>query len=125
MFELKRTENIIKELMKEKNFNQNDLADKSGLTRAYITGILSGGRKMSPKTIEKLCKALDADKETKDLIDFYELFNQAPAQIQMLFFDSFSKVEKLEAELRKYKKLEKYLELVKSMILLDDDFKKI
>jgi len=124
MFELKRTEDIIKNIMKEKNLTQNDLADKSGLTRAYITGILSGGRKMSPKTIEKICIALEIDKETKELIDFYELYNQAPANIQMKFFDGFSKIEKMEIELRAYKKLERFIDLFANL-LSDEDIKTI
>ncbi|MBN1469515.1 MAG: helix-turn-helix transcriptional regulator [Fusobacteriaceae bacterium] len=124
MFELKRTEEIIKEIMKEKKITQDELADKSGLTRPYVTGILSGGRKMSQKTIEKICSALEVNKDTRELIAFYELYNQAPASVQMKFFDNFSNFDKMEAKLRGYEKLDKFITLFVNM-LQDEDIKNI
>ena len=122
MFELRRTEDIFIEIMNKKGINQNILSEMSGLSRPYITGILSGSRPMSPKTIEKLCKTLEVDEEIKEMINFYELFSKAPQKTQMEIFDNFAKIGKLEAELRRYRKLEKFYTLVKDYILNDDDF---
>lgn len=125
MFELKRTEEIIFEIMKEKNINQNDLAELTGLTRPYITGILSGSRVMSNKTIEKICNALNVDQEVRKKVFFYELFNSAPMDWRLEFFDNFSNNQKKDIEIRRYRKLEKFLKLFKDYILDDEDFKNL
>jgi len=123
MFELKKTEEVILEIMKEKNINQNQLSEMTGLTRPYITGVLSGNRVLSSKTIEKICAALGVDDEVKKKILFYELFNAAPIEWKLEFFDNFNINQKKELELRKYRKLDKFLSVVEDYILNDDDFK--
>jgi len=95
----------------------------TGLTRPYITGVLSGNRVLSSKTIEKICAALGVDDEVKKKILFYELFNAAPIEWKLEFFDNFNINQKKELELRKYRKLDKFLSVVEDYILNDDDFK--
>lgn len=49
----------IKELRKEKGFSQDELAERSGLNRPYISGIEQGKRNVSLEVIEKLAEALE------------------------------------------------------------------
>lgn len=58
----------IKELRKEKGFSQDELAERSGLNRPYISGIEQGKRNVSLEVIEKLAKALEL--KMAKLIDF-------------------------------------------------------
>ena len=48
----------LRELRKQKNLSQEDLAFKSGLHRTYISDIERGSRNVSLKNIEKIAKAL-------------------------------------------------------------------
>lgn len=48
----------LRELRKQKDFSQEDLAFKSGLHRTYISDIERGSRNVSLKNIEKIAKAL-------------------------------------------------------------------
>ena len=49
----------IKELRKERNLTQEDLAKKSGLTCAAIINIEKGYNAPNPKSIYKICEALN------------------------------------------------------------------
>lgn len=51
---LKKFGKKIKELRKQKSLSQDNLADKSGLHRTYISGIERGLRNVSLKNIKKL-----------------------------------------------------------------------
>lgn len=48
----------IQALRKEQNLSQEDLAEKSGLDRTYISGIERGRRNVALKNIEALADAL-------------------------------------------------------------------
>jgi transcriptional regulator with XRE-family HTH domain len=48
----------LKTLRKEKGLSQEELAEKSGLNRPYISGIEQGKRNVSLEVIEKLAEAL-------------------------------------------------------------------
>lgn len=63
----------IKEKRKEKNMTQEELAAKSGVSRATISGLENGTvRATSSKTLVKLARALDT---TVDQIFFRTMFN--------------------------------------------------
>lgn len=49
----------LKTLRKEKGLSQEELAERSGLNRPYISGIEQGKRNVSLEVIEKLAGALD------------------------------------------------------------------
>ncbi|UZD22287.1 helix-turn-helix transcriptional regulator [Algoriphagus halophytocola] len=51
----------VKLLRKAKELSQEDLADKSGLNRPYISAIEQGKRNVSLEVIEKLAEALDIE----------------------------------------------------------------
>ena len=48
-------------LRKGKNLSQEDLAEKSGLNRPYISAIEQGKRNVSLEVIEKLAEALEIE----------------------------------------------------------------
>jgi len=48
----------LKTLRKEKGLSQEELAERSGLNRPYISGIEKGKRNVSIETVEKLSQAL-------------------------------------------------------------------
>ncbi|AFL83521.1 putative transcriptional regulator [Belliella baltica DSM 15883] len=50
--------NRLKTLRKEKGLSQEELAEKSGLNRPYISGIEQGKRNVSLEVMEKLAEAL-------------------------------------------------------------------
>mgnify|MGYP003305454738 CR=1 FL=1 len=58
----------IKELRKEKNFSQEELADLSGLDRTYINSIENGRRNISIINIEKIASAFNLT--LKDFFNF-------------------------------------------------------
>lgn len=60
--------NRLKALRKEKGLSQEELAEKSGLNRPYISGIEQGKRNVSLEVMEKLAEALEV--EMKELVDF-------------------------------------------------------
>lgn len=49
----------VKSLRKNNGMSQNELAEKSGLNRPYISGIEQGKRNVSLEVIEKLAEALE------------------------------------------------------------------
>lgn len=57
----------LRELRKQKDLSQEDLAFKSGLHRTYISDIERGSRNVSLKNIEKIAKALGIS--PKSLLD--------------------------------------------------------
>ena len=57
----------LKTLRKEKGLSQEELAERSGLNRPYISGIEKGKRNVSIETVEKLSQALHVP-----LRDFFE-----------------------------------------------------
>lgn len=50
--------NRLKALRKEKGLSQEELAERSGLNRPYISGIEKGKRNVSLEVMEKLAEAL-------------------------------------------------------------------
>ncbi len=58
----------IKELRKEKNFSQEELADLSNLDRTYINSVENGKRNISIINIEKIANAFDLT--LKDFFNF-------------------------------------------------------
>lgn len=58
----------IKELRKEKNFSQEELADLSGLDRTYINSVENGRRNISIINIEKIASAFNLT--LKDFFNF-------------------------------------------------------
>lgn len=56
----------IKKYRIEKKLSQEDLADKTGLHRTYISSVERGQRNISLKNIEKIAEALE--------IEVYKLF---------------------------------------------------
>lgn len=58
----------IKELRKEKNFSQEELADLSNLDRTYINSVENGRRNISIINIEKIANAFDLT--LKDFFNF-------------------------------------------------------
>jgi len=61
----------IKEILKEKGFTQEDLADRIGVTRISIVKTLSGNPTI--KTLEKIATALDVP--LRDLFDGEDKYN--------------------------------------------------
>lgn len=53
--------NRLMELRKERKMTQDKLAEKSELTRVYISGIEQGKRNVSLEVIAKLAEALDIE----------------------------------------------------------------
>ncbi len=51
--------NRLTELRKERKMTQDKLAELSGLTRVYISGIEQGKRNVSLEVIDKLAEALE------------------------------------------------------------------
>ncbi|MCF1749596.1 helix-turn-helix domain-containing protein [Mariniradius sediminis] len=51
----------VKTLRKEKGMSQEELAEKSGLNRPYISAIEQGKRNVSLEVMEKLAEALQMD----------------------------------------------------------------
>jgi transcriptional regulator with XRE-family HTH domain len=51
----------LKTLRKEKGLSQEELAERSGLNRPYISGIEQGKRNVSLEVIEKLAGALGVE----------------------------------------------------------------
>jgi XRE family transcriptional regulator, regulator of sulfur utilization len=51
--------NTIKKLRKKKNIQQNELAEKSGISQTYLSQIENGSRSATIDTLEKICLALD------------------------------------------------------------------
>ncbi len=49
----------VRKYRKEKNFSQEQLADKAGVHRTYIGGIERGERNVSLLNIERIAKALN------------------------------------------------------------------
>lgn len=58
----------IKELRKEKNFSQEELADLSNLDRTYINSVENGKRNISIINIEKIANAFNLT--LKDFFNF-------------------------------------------------------
>jgi len=58
----------LKTLRKAKGLSQEELAEKSGLNRPYISGIEKGRRNVSLEVMEKLAGALGV--EMGELVDF-------------------------------------------------------
>lgn len=58
----------LKTLRKEKGLSQEELAERSGLNRPYISGIEQGKRNVSLEVMEKLAKALGVG--IGELVDF-------------------------------------------------------
>ena len=54
----------VQELMDEKNINQKELSEKSGITRASICRYLKGDRKPRIDVIVNIAKALSVDVES-------------------------------------------------------------
>lgn len=57
----------LRELRKQKNLSQEEIALKSGLHRTYVSDVERGSRNVSLRNIEKLAKALGAT--AKALLD--------------------------------------------------------
>jgi len=51
--------NKVRELRKQKKFSQEELAQKTGLHRTYISDIERGNRNVSLENIKKIANALD------------------------------------------------------------------
>lgn len=51
----------VKQLRKAKDLSQEDLAERSGLNRPYISAIEQGKRNVSLEVIEKLAEALEIE----------------------------------------------------------------
>ena len=52
-------------LMCEQNLKQKDVAERAGVSQAYVSDLLHGRRDMTPKALEKLCDAIDVDDNTR------------------------------------------------------------
>lgn len=55
----------IKKLMKEKGWNQNDLAENSGVSITQINRLINGVGYPSVRTLEKVAKAFEKELEIK------------------------------------------------------------
>jgi XRE family transcriptional regulator, regulator of sulfur utilization len=53
------TGTTIKRLRKKKGFQQNKLAEKSGISQTYLAQIENGSRPATIETLEKICKILN------------------------------------------------------------------
>jgi len=51
--------NTIKQYRKLKKIQQNDLAEKSGISQTYMSQIENGSRVASIETLQKVCNVLD------------------------------------------------------------------
>jgi transcriptional regulator with XRE-family HTH domain len=51
----------VQPLRRERQFSQEELAFRSGATRAYLSGIEAGRRNATILTLEKLARAFEAD----------------------------------------------------------------
>jgi transcriptional regulator with XRE-family HTH domain len=51
----------LQRLRRERQFSQEELAFRSGATRAYLSGIEAGRRNATIRTLDKLAAALEAD----------------------------------------------------------------
>jgi Predicted transcriptional regulator with C-terminal CBS domains len=51
----------VQRLRRERQFSQEELAFRSGATRAYLSGVEAGRRNATILTLDKLAKALEAD----------------------------------------------------------------
>ncbi|MGY6521456.1 MAG: helix-turn-helix domain-containing protein [Mongoliitalea sp.] len=58
----------LKTLRKEKGLSQEELAERSGLNRPYISGIEQGKRNVSLEVMEKLAEALGV--RMMELVEF-------------------------------------------------------
>lgn len=61
MEELKKAQQRLRKIRKSRKLRQEDVAKKMGLDRAWFNQYDCGKNKMSLKTIEKYCKALEID----------------------------------------------------------------
>lgn len=52
---------VIKELRKRENLSQDDLGEKCGLTRNYLSLVESGKRTVSIKTLERIINSIGCD----------------------------------------------------------------
>lgn len=114
MIGIRRTENILEEYRQRKNFSQEELAGKLGMSRSYIAGILTGSRNPSKKTLEKMFEILEIEDGVKAEIEIYEAFKKAPPLVQYNFFDMQNtlikkdiEIERLNIEISEFKELEK------------------
>lgn len=80
----------IKSIRKSRGFTQEELAEKAGIKSTYVTGIETGKRNTSLKTIAKLLTALDV--EPIELFNFSQLNNED-------FRDKKAAVESIKANL--------------------------
>jgi transcriptional regulator with XRE-family HTH domain len=66
----------LKTLRKEKGLSQEELAERSGLNRPYISGIEQGKRNVSLEVMEKLAEALGVE-----MVVFFEQ-NFTPSKLK-------------------------------------------
>ena len=52
-------------LMCERNLKQKDVAERAGVSQAYVSDLLHGRRDMTPRALEKLCDAIDVGYSTR------------------------------------------------------------
>ena len=55
----------IVDAMERHNGKQKDVAERAGVSQAYVSDLLHGRRDMTPKALEKLCDAIDVDDNTR------------------------------------------------------------
>lgn len=103
MLTMRRTENILEEYRQRKNFSQEEFANKLGMSRSYIAGVLTGSRNPSKKTLEKMFEVLGIEDTIKAEIELYEAFKKAPPLVQYNFFDMQSQLAKKDIEIESYK----------------------
>ena len=128
--------NKIKETMKIKNINNNQLSQLAGLDKSTISKLLNNKQKININYLEKFSIALDIplqelmelegysfqNKEIQEKIEFNPTFDNLN---DMMKFTSFIDCEGLEPSIEKeLNKYEKYLETDEAKNLIEEKFTK-
>ena len=96
---MRATAEILDEYRKKRRLTQEELAEKSGISRPHLAHILLGNKRPKEKTLYTLMDVLEIEDEDRADILLYEEFLSCPA----LFRERFTAMEK---RLLEYEKLD-------------------
>ncbi len=105
----------IRDIRKEKGISQLELANKIGVSQAYITYLENGQRNIDLKMLEKIAKALDVSIE--ELMNIKNIELNEDALLKHLLYKKF-KDKKLKKELYTFaeKRLKRALEDIDDLL---------
>lgn len=117
---LERTNLILEKYKNKKNITQTELSKLTGISRGYLSHILTGNKQAKFSMLEKLCEVLEVSPEDQAKIKKFEAFLKTPEEFQNDYWALEKKYKKVEADNKRLKRLEEFETLIIDYVIMKE-----